>query len=55
MRPLSWPTAGSLNNKGLICFESRDLDAALESYDAALALDPESVDVNFNKALPLLL
>ena len=30
-------------------------DTALESYDQTLALDPDSVDVNWNKSLLLLL
>ena len=49
------PTSERLNNNGIICYEIRDYDAALESYDEALALDPDSVDVNWNKSLLLLL
>jgi tetratricopeptide (TPR) repeat protein len=49
------PTPERLNNRGIMCYETRDFDTALESYDQALALDPDSVDVNWNKSLLLLL
>ena len=49
------PTSFRFNNKGLIQFETRKLTQALESYDRALSLEPDSAEVNWNKSLLLLL
>ena len=43
------------NNLGLMLYDYRKVDEAIELYDKALALNPNYADANWNKALALLL
>jgi len=43
------------NNLGLMLYDTRAIDEAIELYDKALALKPDYADANWNKALALLL
>jgi Flp pilus assembly protein TadD len=50
---MDYPTAANLNLQGIDRYQAGQWEEALESFDAALQINPDFVEAHFNAALTL--
>lgn len=51
--PMDYPTAAKLNLQGIDRYQAGQWEEALESFEAALQMNPDFVEAHFNAALTL--